>query len=131
MSFVLADLEMLAAAAGDMAGIGSSLGAANAAAAASTTTVLAAASDEVSAAISALFSSHGQAYQALSAQASAFHAQFVHALSSAGGAYASAEAANVQQTVLDAINAPTQTLLDRPLIGNGADGTAAPMVVWE
>ena len=77
-----------------MAGIGSSLSAANATAAASTTAVIAAAEDEVSAAIASLFSGHGQQFQALSAQAAAFHAQFVQALNAGAGAYASSEAAN-------------------------------------
>ncbi len=85
MSFVVAAPETLAAAAADMGSIGSTLNAANTAAARATTTVLAAAGDEVSAAIASLFSSHGQEYQALSAQASVFHAEFVRALTGAGG----------------------------------------------
>ena len=77
MSYVIAATDMLATAAADVAGIGSSLSAANSVAAAPTTAVVAAAEDEVSAAIASLFSSHGQAFQTLSAQAGAFHAQFV------------------------------------------------------
>ncbi|MEK1205819.1 PE family protein, partial [Mycobacterium ulcerans] len=76
MSFVSVVPEWVAAAATDVAGIGSVVGAANAAAGA-TTSVTAAAGDEVSVAIAALFSGHGQAYQTLSAQANAFHAQFL------------------------------------------------------
>jgi hypothetical protein len=49
---------------------------ANAAAATPTAGVLAAAEDEVSEAIASLFSGHAQAFQALSAQAAAFHAQW-------------------------------------------------------
>ncbi len=119
MSFVVTIPEALAAVATDLAGIGSTIGTANAAAAVPTTTVLAAAADEVSAAMAALFSGHAQAYQALSAQAAAFHQQFVQALTGAGGAYAAAEAVNaavaqsVQQDVLNVINAPTQVLFDR------------------
>jgi hypothetical protein len=56
--------------------------------------VIAAGSDEVSAAIASLFSSHGKAFQALSAQAAAFHSRFVQALIAGAGAYAGAEAAN-------------------------------------
>jgi predicted ATPase len=41
-----------------------------------------AAADEVSAAIAALFAAHGQEYQAIAAQAEAFHDQFVHLQSS-------------------------------------------------
>ncbi|MCV7123872.1 PE family protein, partial [Mycobacterium lacus] len=122
MSFVFTAPEMLMAAATDLAGIGSALGAANAAAAAATTGVLPAAADEVSAQIAALFSQHAQSYRALSAQAAAFHDQFVGALTTGGASYASAEAANAQQNLLNAINAPTQALLGRPLIGNGANG---------
>ncbi|WP_186241783.1 PE family protein, partial [Mycobacterium simulans] len=126
MSYVLADLDVLAVAAGDVAGIGSSVSAANAAAAAATTGLLAAAGDEVSAAIARLFSSHGEQYQALSVQAAGFHEQFVRALSNAGGSYALAEAAAASplDTVLALINGPTQLLLGRPLIGNGSDGAA-------
>ena len=74
--------------------IGSTISAANAAAAAPTTGVLAAGADEVSAAIAALFGAHAQAYQALSAQAAAFHSQFVQLMNAGRGAYAGAEAAN-------------------------------------
>ena len=61
MSYVIAATDMLAAAAADVAGIGSSLSEAHAAAAAPTTAVIAAAEDEVSAAIASLFSGHAQA----------------------------------------------------------------------
>jgi hypothetical protein len=71
MSFVIAAPEFVTAAATDLANIGSKLSAADAAAATQTTGVLASAEDEVSAAIGAVFSAHGQAYQALSAQAAA------------------------------------------------------------
>jgi hypothetical protein len=55
----------------------------------------------------------------------------VQALSGAGASYAGAEAANasplqtLEQDVLAVINAPTNALLGRPLIGDGANGTAA------
>ncbi len=65
MSYVIAMPDMLAAAAADVAGIGSSLSEANGAAAASTTRVVAAGGDEVSAATASLFSSHGKAFQGL------------------------------------------------------------------
>lgn len=64
MSFVIAAPEALDSAATDLVVLGSTLGAATAAAAAQTTGIVAAAHDEVSAAIAALFSAHGQAYQA-------------------------------------------------------------------
>ncbi|BBX73930.1 hypothetical protein MSHI_18360 [Mycobacterium shinjukuense] len=129
MSYVIAAPDLVAAAASELAGIGATLSTANAAAAFPTTGILAAGADEVSAAIAALFGAHGQAYQALSAQAAQFHTQFVQSLQAGAGAYASAETTNVEQQLLNAINAPTQALLGRPLIGDGADapdGSGAP-----
>ncbi|WP_152410020.1 PE family protein, partial [Mycobacterium tuberculosis] len=125
MSFVLVSPSQLMAAAADVAGIGSAISAANAAALAPTSVLAAAGADEVSAAVAALFSAHAGQYQQLGARAALFHEQFVQALTGAASAYASAEATNVEQQVLGLINAPTQALLGRPLIGNGADGTAA------
>src|SRR4051794_8617032 len=100
--------EMLAAAASDVENIGSALSAANAAASAPTVGILAAGADEISAAVASLFSGHGQAYQTLSAQASAFHEQFTQAMRTGGAVYASAEAANASpmQSLLDAVNSP-------------------------
>jgi triacylglycerol lipase len=83
---------MATAAAADVAEVGSAIGAANATAAAPTTGLLAAAEDEVSTAIAALFSGHGQGFQVLSAQAALFHDRFVQTLTGASGAYAAAEA---------------------------------------
>ena len=131
MSFVIAAPEFVTAAASDLANIGSTISAANAAAA-PTTAVLAAAKDEVSAAIAALFSSHGQQFQALSAQAAAFHAQFVHGLSAAGAVYTAAEAGNVsllvqglQQQFFDqALFSPFIYLTGQPLFGKAAVGPA-------
>ncbi|MFV4621087.1 PE family protein, partial [Mycobacterium tuberculosis] len=79
---------------------------------------------DTSSAPASLFSGNAQAYQALSAQAAAFHQQFVRALSSAAGSYAAAEAANASpmQAVLDVVNGPTQLLLGRPLLGDGGAG---------
>ena len=124
MSYLIAIPEMFVAAAADVAGIGSSLSAATAAAAAPTTAMAAAAGDEVSTAIASALSGYAQEYQALSAQAAAFHTRFVQALSGAGAAYVGAEAANSSpfQDLLDLIDAPANLLLHRPLIGDGADG---------
>ncbi len=69
MSFVLVSPDVVAATASELAGIGSSLSTAHALAATPTTGIVVAAGDEVSAAIAALFSGHGQAYQSLAAQA--------------------------------------------------------------
>ncbi|ORB87731.1 hypothetical protein B1987_21005, partial [Mycobacterium kansasii] len=128
MSTVVAIPEVLASAAAELEGLGWAISTANAAAANPTTGLIAAAADEVSAATAALFSGHAQAYQELCGHAAAFHDQFVRALTGAGWSYAAAEAANasplqaVAQDLLVVINAPTQVLLGRPLIGNGADG---------
>jgi hypothetical protein len=94
MSFVVTAPEIMTSAAADLASLGSMLSEARTAAAAPTTGVLAAAEDEVSAAIAAVFSAHGQGFQARGAQAAAFHDQFVKALSGAGFTYTAAEAAN-------------------------------------
>lgn len=126
MSYVIATPEMMATAAFDLARIGSQVSAASAVAAMPTTEVVAAGADEVSAGIAALFSAHAQEYQALSAQAAAFHDQFVHTLTAAARWYTATEIANAaaMRVVLGAVNAPTQTLLGRPLIGDGAHRTA-------
>ncbi|MCV7078529.1 PE family protein, partial [Mycobacterium szulgai] len=118
MSLVIVAPELLAAAAADLAHINTVLNAANAAAATPTTGLLAAAGDEVSSAIVALFGAHAEAYQALSVQATVFHDRFVQTLAASANAYAGTEAASV----LRLINAPTQTLFGRPLIGNGVNG---------
>ncbi|MFY2859060.1 PE family protein, partial [Mycobacterium sp. THU-M104] len=92
MTSMLVQPQLIGSAASDAAGIGAAIDQARAAAAAQTTGLVAAAQDEVSEATAALFGSFGQDYQALLAQASAFHEQFVAALSGAGNAYVQAEA---------------------------------------
>jgi PE family len=85
---------MVTSAATDLAGIGSTISAANAAAASQTATVAAAGADEISAAIAAAFGTYAQGYQTVSAQVAAFHDQFARALATGGNAYVLAEAAN-------------------------------------
>ena len=80
MSYLVAAPELLASAATDLEGIGTALTAANGAAAAPTTVLSAAGLDEVSEAITAFFARHAQEYQALGARVSAFHQQFVQAM---------------------------------------------------
>ncbi len=131
MSFVIAAPEFVTAAASDLANIGSTINAAHAAAA-PTTAVLAAAQDEVSAAIAALFSSHGKQFQALSTQAAAFHAEFAQGLNAAGAAYTAAEVSNVsllvqgvQQQFFDqGFFSPFIYLTGQPLFGKAAVGPA-------
>ncbi|OBK24800.1 hypothetical protein A5634_02390 [Mycobacterium asiaticum] len=94
MSFVSAKPELLEAASANLAEIGSTLSATNAFVAAPTVSVPAPGTDSVSAAISALFGWHGHAYQQLSAQAGAFHDQFVQLLRAGARSYATVDAAN-------------------------------------
>ncbi len=125
MSYLFVATEALSSAASDAAGIGSALRSANSAVAAPTTAIVAAGVDEVSMAVATLFSGHGQAYQNLSTAATAFHDRFVRVLTANASLYGDAEAANLallQQQILDAVNAPVQAAMGRPLIGDGADG---------
>ena len=100
MSFVTAAPELVQAAAQDLAGIRSSLIEASASVAVPTTGMVPAAADEVSAGVAALFGNFGQEFQAASAQAQAFHADFVNAMNAGAAAYVSTEAANAGQTLL-------------------------------
>nr|WP_283159888.1 PE family protein [Mycobacterium bohemicum] len=112
-----------------MESLAATLSAANEATAMPTTAVLPAAGDEVSASIATLFSRYGLAYQELSTQAATFHTQFMQTLTAGAQAYATAEVAGAEPLrtfeadLLALVNAPTETLLGRPLIGNGAEGT--------
>lgn len=111
MSFVVAGPAAVAAAAANLAGIGTNIGSANAAAAAPTTESLAPSADQVSNVVAGVFSNHAQEYQNFSAQMAAFHEHLVQALNAGAQAYAEAEALNAQHT---GINAPVQSLLGGP-----------------
>lgn len=111
MSFVVAAPEMIQTAAQDLAGIRSVLAEAMTTVAAPTTGVVPAAGDEVSAAVAATFGNFGKEFQSLSAQAQAFHAEFVTVINAGAGAYLSAEIANAEQTLANAVNAPAQMVL--------------------
>ncbi|MCV7093179.1 PE family protein, partial [Mycobacterium interjectum] len=136
MSYVIAAPEYVAAAAMDLANIGSMVSDAHSAALGPVSSVLPAGADEVSASIASLFDAHAQIYQALSAAAQAFHAQFVQLMSAGGEQYALAEAANATplqtagQSVLSGGNAPSQALSTaQPLMGPAASaGFAAASV---
>jgi hypothetical protein len=103
MSYVIAAPEYVTAAAIDLANIGSMIGAANSAAA-PISAVLPAGADEVSAGISALFGAHAEVYQALSAQAAAFHDQFVQLMNFGAQQYALSEAANLSTLIAGGAN---------------------------
>src|SRR5271169_4157160 len=102
-SFLVAAPEAFSTASADLSAIGESIREATTAAAPSTTAIAPAAFDEVSAAITQLFGSYGQEFQALSGQAAAFHGQFVQLLSSGGAAYAGAEATNTTAAATGAL----------------------------
>ena len=109
MSLVMVAPEMIAAAATDVAAVGSSLNAAHLAATAPTVAVIPAAADEISAGIATLFSQHAQTYQTLAGQAATFNSQFVQHLNASMHAYATAEAANAASLAAPA--ASTQSSL--------------------
>lgn len=122
MSWVIAAPEYVAAAASDLANIGSTIDSANSAASGPITSVPAPGADEVSAGIAALFDAHSQVYQAISAQAAAFHAQFVQLMNGGAAQYAATEAANAS---------PLQTTQPGALSPNAAGqalSSAQPMV---
>jgi hypothetical protein len=105
MSLLSVAPDIVSEASGNLQNLGSELREASAAAASQTTSVVAPAAAEVSAAIAAL-GSHGQEFQAINAQAAAFHDEFVSGLSGAAAQYASTELTNAQQTLANAVNAP-------------------------
>lgn len=94
MSYLVTTPDWVTTSAGNLASIGSALQEATAAAAGPTDGIAVAAADEVSAAVSRLFANYGREFQALSAQAAAYHDAFVRLLNSGATAYARAEIAN-------------------------------------
>ncbi len=85
MSLLNTQPAAIAAAATQLEGIGNSFAAESTAAASSTTDVVPAASDEVSILQAGVFSTYGQLYQSVSAQAQAIHQQFVQLLNQSSG----------------------------------------------
>ena len=119
MSFLVAEPELVTAAAGNLAGIGATIEEANAAAAARTTAITAAAADDVSLAIAEMFGTYGQQFHTLSADAAAFHSEFVTLLNGGAGAYISAELANAELSGSAAASTP---ILGGLLGGSGGSG---------
>ncbi|QLL05276.1 PE domain-containing protein [Mycobacterium vicinigordonae] len=107
-AYVIAAPDALATASADLTGIGTVIKEATAAAVPSTTGIAAAAGDEVSAAIARFFGGYAREFQTLSARTTQLQTQFERALSEAGSAYATAEAANMS---------PLRGLLEQPLRG--------------
>ena len=94
MSWVTSEPEMLSAASGDLAGVGSTMAAQNAVAAVSTNGVLSPAADVVSHLVAAQFLVQSQKYHALAAMAEHIHNQVVSNLQGSASAYTTAEARN-------------------------------------
>ncbi|WP_343577720.1 PE family protein [Mycobacterium sp.] len=94
MSFVIAQPELLEAAAGQLAGTGSAVSAQNKAAVAPTTGVTPPAADPVSALTAAQFAAYGHQYQEISSRADEILSMFVTVLRTSAGSYAMTEAAN-------------------------------------
>ena len=94
MAFVKTQPAAISAAATQLEGIGNSFAAESSAAASSTTDVLPAATDEVSILQAGVFSTYGQLYQSVSAQAQAIHQQFVQLMNQSSGSYQDTETAN-------------------------------------
>ncbi|ORW01313.1 PPE family protein, SVP subgroup [Mycobacterium kyorinense] len=120
MVFVKTMPEAIAAAAAQLEGIGNSFSAESAAAAPPTTAILPAASDEVSLLQAGVFSTYGQLYQSVSAQAQAVHQQFVNLLGTSAGSYGETEAANQ----VAAASTPLQGM--GSLFGASSAASAAP-----
>ena len=97
MAYVSTAPAAIAAAASQLEGIGNSFAAESAAAATPTTAIAPAASDEVSALQAGTFSTYGQLYQTVSADAQANFQQFVTLLQSSSNSYQGAESANAAQ----------------------------------
>jgi hypothetical protein len=123
MSYLVTTPERVTAAAGNLANMGTSLQEATTAASAPTTGIAAAAADEVSAAISQLFASYGQEFQAVSNQGAVFHAEFVRLLNGSAAAYFGTDLANAAQTL---VNAPAQSLLSQGAQAVSAAIASAP-----
>jgi hypothetical protein len=136
MSFVSVAPELLQAAAQQLAGVGSSLAEAAETATGPTTGIAAAAGDEVSVAIAAMFGTAGREFQAMSAQARAFHSEFVSLMNAGAAAYVSAESANVEQVLLDfgaTVAAPYQALVSNTAsnlqsLGGAVTANPAPLL---
>jgi PE-PPE domain/PE family len=127
MTSLLMQPQLVETAAADLAEIRSEISEAKAAAAGPTTGVVAAAQDEVSAAAAKLFGGYAQDYQAVLAQAAAFHEEFAAVLASAGSAYASAEAANA--SVIAAVQPTLQGTTIGLFMGGSADPIPPPSYV--
>lgn len=143
MSLLSIAPDLVSAAGGNLANLGAALRSATAAAAGQTTAIAAPAADEVSAAVTAIFGMRGQEFQALSAEAAAFHDEFVSLLNGGAAQYVGTEVANARQTVMNAVNTtsagaaaatPAQTFSQnfgpvQVVISGGAGGVAESLIL--
>lgn len=104
MAFVNTQPAAIAAAAQQLEGIFNSFAAESTGAAASTTDVLPAAADEVSILQAGVFSTYGQLYQTVSAQAQAIQQQFNQLLGQSSGSYQETESANQAGAAANALS---------------------------
>ncbi|OBJ10830.1 PE domain-containing protein [Mycobacterium sp. 1465703.0] len=109
MSYLTTMPEAIAAAAAQLEGIGNSFTAESSAASGSTTALAPAASDEVSALTAGIFSTYGQLYQSVSAEASAIHQQFASMLGTSSSSYSETEAANQVGTAASSLSGATSS----------------------
>jgi hypothetical protein len=130
---VIVDPSALADAAASLGSLGTSLEEANVVAELPTTGILPPAADEVSAAITSLFNTHGALHQQLSAQVSQFHAQFTTLLGDAEQAYRGTEEAiqNALRATVTQVEQPFIPLLSEALdsVGFNLVGTTTGAVM--
>jgi hypothetical protein len=94
MSFLIAQPEILAAAADELQTINAAVGAGSSAAAGPTTGLVPAAADVVSLLTAAQFASHARRFQEISVQAATVRERLAATLGISAGSYAATEAAN-------------------------------------
>src|ERR1700761_8116862 len=107
MSLLKTQPAAISAAASQLEGVGTSFATESAGAATSTTDVVPAASDEVSILQAGVFSTYGQLYQSVSAQAQAIHQQFVQLLNQSSGSYQETESANQAGAAANSLSSAT------------------------
>ena len=147
MSYVNTAPAAISEAATQLEGVGNSFAAESAGAATPTTAISPAAADEVSILQSGVFSTYGQLYQTVSAQAQAVHQQFVNTLQQSSGSYQETEGANqagaaasslansgssaaaqpAQGTITDLINSLTAFLTGGPAGGLSSSLIQVPL----
>ncbi|WP_219069564.1 PPE family protein, SVP subgroup [Candidatus Mycobacterium methanotrophicum] len=122
MSYVNTAPAAISTAASQLEGIGSSFAAESSAAAGPTTAIAPSASDEVSILQSGVFSTYGQLYQTVSAQAEAIHQQFVNLLQTSSGSYQETEAANQAGTAANSASSAASSGSSSAASGGGLAG---------